>query len=115
MEGHVQHAPEVHHLVPTQDLDCGGPGQGRGELRAGELGRWQQHLGLRAKHTSAWRRPCLRAEHKGVQSARGLPGTMRGLVIKSAYTRPWKTCTVPSSEEEAKSGYERWKAAPRMA
>ena len=35
--------------------------------------------------------------------------------MRSAYTIPWNTCTVASSEAEANSGYERWKAVPRTA
>lgn len=31
---------------------------------------------------------------------------MRGLVIRSAYTIPWNTWTSPSSDAEAKSGYD---------
>lgn len=38
VEGHIQHPPEVHHLVPPQDLDCRdarhGSGEGRRETRS---------------------------------------------------------------------------------
>lgn len=37
-------------------------------------------------------------------SATHPPGTMSGLVMRSAYTLPWNTWAVASSEQEAKSG-----------
>ena len=44
-----------------------------------------------------------------------LSGTMSGFVIRSLYTRAWKTWIDPSSDELAKSGYVGWKCTERSA
>ena len=40
---------------------------------------------------------------------------MSGFVIRSLYTRAWKTWIDPSSDELAKSGYVGWKCTERSA
>ena len=40
---------------------------------------------------------------------------MSGFVIKSLYTRAWKTCTDPSSEDDANNGYVGWNCTERSA
>ena len=44
-----------------------------------------------------------------------MSGTMSGFVIRSLYTRAWKTWIDPSSDELAKSGYVGWKCTERRA
>jgi hypothetical protein len=89
----AKHPPQAHHTLTAPSAPA---------LRS---------VGARGAHASA----STPSPSRTACPRKILSGTSSGSLIRSANTFAWKTCTAPSSDADAKSGYVGWNATARRA
>ena len=93
MERYIQHAFARYHSVPSEDLD-------RDDERVRHQILQPQRKEVTVRQRDYPPRVLATNACRGVAAHRVRAVTKQ----RTWYTMPWKTCTAPSSEDEAKSG-----------